>query len=362
MIDTTPLPPAKLEPPGSESISSDGYRLDALRSPAELPDLLVLVAMSGGGKRSAAFAYGALKGMREEMIPAPGGPRPLLNELAGISGVSGGSFTAAYYGLYRDKTFGQYEKDFLYSDTNSYIFGIYLLPWNWGWLVDPTVGTNDYMESVYRQNDIPWRDVCRPDAERPTRDRNRRHGYQLRHSCHFHAGVFRRHLLRPVEVSACPRGGRIERIPRSVSPVTLTNRAADCGGRRPGWERRITEAQRRDPLSRLGVQANNLDRYLDPTRVTYVHLADGGISDNLALRVAGSMMQNLAQSPRVLMAGYIISGASCLSASTARARRIPRSPSTRSLADCSPCSVWSAEDRWIAITFEIFEYGVGAGS
>ena len=65
VVDTTPLPQAKLEPPGSEAISVDGYRLDALAAPGELSDLLVLVAMSGGGKRSAAFSYGVLKGMRE---------------------------------------------------------------------------------------------------------------------------------------------------------------------------------------------------------------------------------------------------------------------------------------------------------
>jgi NTE family protein len=141
VVDTTSLPAAKLEAPGSETISSDGYRLEALAAVDQLPDLLVVVAMSGGGKRSAAFAYGALKGMRQVTIPARGGNTTLLQAVDGITGVSGGSFTAAYYGLYRDKAFGQYEKDFLYSDTNSYIYGIYLLPWHWGWVVGPSTGT-----------------------------------------------------------------------------------------------------------------------------------------------------------------------------------------------------------------------------
>ena len=42
-----------------------------------------------------------------------------------------------------------FEQDFLYQDTESYIWGIYLLPWNWTWLTDPTVGTNDFMDHVY---------------------------------------------------------------------------------------------------------------------------------------------------------------------------------------------------------------------
>ena len=113
------------------------------------PDLLVLVAMSGGGKRSAAFGYGVLKGMKQVMVPTAFGPRPLLGEVGAISGVSGGSFPAAYYGLYREAAFGKFEEDFLYRDTNSNIYGVYLLPWNWAWLVDPSVGTNDYMDKVY---------------------------------------------------------------------------------------------------------------------------------------------------------------------------------------------------------------------
>src|SRR5579872_7048669 len=76
VADTTALSPSQLAPPDSETISNDGYRLDAVTRQGELADLLVLVAMSGGGKRSAAFAYGVLKGMRDVPIPFAGGDRP----------------------------------------------------------------------------------------------------------------------------------------------------------------------------------------------------------------------------------------------------------------------------------------------
>jgi len=108
VVDTTPVPASKLEAPDSESISSDGYRFATLAASDQFPDLFVLVAMSGGGKRSAAFAYGALKGMRQVTIPGDADNRTLLQAVDEISGVSGGSFTAAYYGLYRYKAFGQY--------------------------------------------------------------------------------------------------------------------------------------------------------------------------------------------------------------------------------------------------------------
>jgi NTE family protein len=303
VVDTTPLPASKLAPANSDSISADGYRLDALGSFGQQSDLLVLVAMSGGGKRSAAFAYGALKGMREIAVPTPQGDRPLLSELDAISGISGGSFTAAYYGLYRDEMFGRYEKDFLYSDTNAYIFGIYLLPWNWGWIADPTVGTNDYMERVYDRtmfHGATFKDLAargRPLIAIGATDIN--YGNPFIFTQEFFdvlcSDLYQFPLARAVAAS--------NGFPGLFSPVTLTNHAADCGGRRPGWERRVTEAERQDPLSRLGNQANLLDRYLEPGRTKYVHLVDGGVSDNLGLRVAGGMMQNIAQSPDALTAG-----------------------------------------------------------
>ena len=297
VVDTQPLSATQLEPLGANSISKDGYRLASLGVSQQLPDLFVLVAMSGGGKRSAAFSYGVLKGMRDMPIPTPEGPRDLLDEISGISGVSGGSFTAAYYGVYRDRMFGRYEKDFLYQDTNAYILGIYLLPWNWTWMIDPTVGTNDFMESVYdrtlfhgaRFKDL--RSLGRPLIGISATDLN--FGTPFVFTQEFFDIICSNLDEFPVARAVAASNG----FPGLFSPVTLTGRSADCGGRTPGWVRRVTQAQRQDPLSRLGEQANLVDRYLDPRRTRYVHLADGGIADNLGLRVAGSMLQNLAQSP-----------------------------------------------------------------
>src|SRR5437660_9447465 len=54
-IDTVPLQQASLAPLQSETVSSGGYRLQTLPIGEKAPDLLVIVAMSGGGKRSAAY-------------------------------------------------------------------------------------------------------------------------------------------------------------------------------------------------------------------------------------------------------------------------------------------------------------------
>ncbi len=72
-------------------------------------------------------------------------------------------------------------------------------------------------------------------------------------------------------------------FPVLFSPITLENHAKDCGGWRPGWiDRKIQRDADAQIRRRLMVQAG--EAYLDPARTPYVHLSDGGIADNVALR------------------------------------------------------------------------------
>jgi NTE family protein len=57
-----------------------------------------IMAFSGGGKRSAAFAHGVLRGLRQIPVVEDGHTRSLLDELDYIASVSGGSFPAMHYG------------------------------------------------------------------------------------------------------------------------------------------------------------------------------------------------------------------------------------------------------------------------
>ena len=230
-------------------------------------------------------------------MPLARGPSSLLHQVSAIAGVSGGSFPAAYYGLYHDAAFGRFETDFLYQDTESYIWGIYLLPWNWTWLADPLVGTNDFMERVYDRamfHGATYRDLAQ--RGRPVI------GVGATDLAYGNPVLFTQESFDLIcsDIEKFPLARAVAAsngFPGLFSPITLTNHAADCGGRRPGWLRQISDAERRDPLSRLGVQAQLADRYLDQTKTRYLHLVDGGVADNLALRAGGSVMQGLGQVP-----------------------------------------------------------------
>ena len=95
-----------------------GYRFDVLdRGSGNSDSVFVCLTFSGGGTRSAAFAYGVLEALAEtpkDRTTTGAGPS-LLDEVDIISAVSGGAFTAIAYGLWRDDIFeeGGYERRFL---------------------------------------------------------------------------------------------------------------------------------------------------------------------------------------------------------------------------------------------------------
>ena len=62
-------------------------------------DMVVGLSFSGGGMRAAAFSYGVLEGFDQTRVPTRSGTVSLLDRLDFLSGVSGGSILAAYYGL-----------------------------------------------------------------------------------------------------------------------------------------------------------------------------------------------------------------------------------------------------------------------
>jgi NTE family protein len=261
-------------------ISRGGYRLTSLPITGS-PDVLVLLAFSGGGKRSAAFGYGVLRGLRDFPIVAGGQQRRLLDEVDMMASVSGGSFPAAYYGLYRDKIFTDFEKDFLNQDVEAYIWGTFLIPWHLGWLFDPNFGTNDRMAEVYDKlmfHGATFADLLR--AGRPLVSINATdvdHGYAFS----FHQDQF--DLIcsdltsYPIARAVAASNG----FPVLFTPITLKSYRPNCYGREPAW---VKDDRSNDPLSRVHEQAQVARAYLDPDRTRYVHLLDGGVADNLAMR------------------------------------------------------------------------------
>ena len=107
------------------------------------------MTFSGGGTRAAAFAYGVLAALRDIEVEFDGRPRRLVDEIDGISSVSAGSVTAAYFGLHGMATFDTFPERFLYRNVQGALTRRFLAPWNWVRLVSPTFGRGDFMAEYF---------------------------------------------------------------------------------------------------------------------------------------------------------------------------------------------------------------------
>jgi NTE family protein len=280
------------------------YRLGALKGDNS-DELLILVSISGGGKRSSAFSYGVFKALNGARFDLGGRSRSLLSEVDLVSGVSGGTFTASYYALHREAMFRPkdegcgFERDFLFTDYDADIMGMYLAPWNWGWMMSGEFGTNDNMARLYAER------LFQIDCDAPRDDRPNGALFSDLHgkgapllmvgATDVAKGTFFTFTqdtfdLLCSDLSSFPVAWAVAAsngFPGLFSPVTLKSyrEETNCNVT-PVWlqdqtAKSQTAAAHYEARALLAQLARE---YMDPKRTQYAHLVDGGVSDNLALR------------------------------------------------------------------------------
>lgn len=86
---------------------------DARPGEAADDDMMVGLAFSGGGTRAAAFSFGVLQGFAHTAINDRGRRVPLIDRVDFVTAVSGGSVTAAYFGLKGTAALADFRERFL---------------------------------------------------------------------------------------------------------------------------------------------------------------------------------------------------------------------------------------------------------
>ena len=82
-------------------------------------DMFIGLAFSGGGTRAAAFSFGVLKGLSEVDTRDKARSTALIDRVDFVSGVSGGSVTAAYFGLKKRAALADFRERFLIKDAEA---------------------------------------------------------------------------------------------------------------------------------------------------------------------------------------------------------------------------------------------------
>ena len=260
---------------------SYGYRPANREVRRDRGDIFIYVAFSGGGTRAAALAYGVMEALRETLLDESDDPRSMLDEVDTISGVSGGSFPAAYYGLFGDRIFEEFEPRFLRRNIQRGIIWRTLLPWNLVSLLTPWLSRSDiakgiYHESVFEEASFQTLTEARgPVIYINATDLSSGERFT------FTQGQFD---LICSDLQALPIAYAVaasSAVPMLLSPISMRNNAGSCGFERPEWLEEALSDRRGSP--RQYRAARSFAGLHDPDKM-YLHLVDGGISDNLGLR------------------------------------------------------------------------------
>jgi len=245
-------------------------------------DVLLMLAFSGGGTRAAAFSYGVLKELSETRIGQEGQTHRLSDEVDVITSVSGGSFTAAYFGLYGDRIFKDYEQDFLRRDVQGELSGQVLNPFNWPRLLSPFYTRADMASELYDEtlfHHATYADMIKAHGpyviiNATEMTLGTRYQFTQDYADIICSDLSRLPVSRAVTASSA--------VPILFSPITLTNYAGDCDWQQPAWMRDALENENRS--SRLYNLATGMLALENREDHPYLHLFDGGLADNLGLR------------------------------------------------------------------------------
>lgn len=245
------------------------------------PELLVLVSFSGGGTRAASFTYGVLQELADTEVTTKNGSRPLLEEIDIISSVSGGSFTSAYYGLYGDRIFEDFETRFLRQDVQGSLLWKVARPINWFRLASGAYGKADMAADYYDEilfDGATFADMLRPDA--PTiviNSTDLATGARMGFTQLFFDALCMDLQSYPVSRAVTASSA----VPGLFSPITLENFAGSCGFEPPAW---LADALNDEKSTNRKAHARDIMAYLDREKRPWLHLVDGGVADNLGLR------------------------------------------------------------------------------
>jgi NTE family protein len=261
----------------------EGYRIGAKHVESRSDNLVVNLAFSGGGTRAAAFSYGVLEALRDTKITRGGVERRFIDEIDSISSVSGGSFTAAYYGLFGERIFEDYEEKFLKQNVQGKLTRSFLNPFTWFTTGSPLFGRTDYAAEYYdeilfegktfgdilKRKDAPLIQINATEVSTSTQFTFVQSIFDL-----ICSDLATYPVSRAVAASSA--------VPVLFSSITLNNNAGSCGYElsklaEEGLNTKKLISRRRHLLEKYS-------KYLDSETYPYLHLYDGGLTDNLGIR------------------------------------------------------------------------------
>jgi NTE family protein len=348
---------APVNVPLGQRDAAHGYSFHAHQRPNNLEDLLLVLTFSGGGTRAAALACGVLEELGRTRFAVAGAPRRLLDEVDVISSVSGGSVTAAAYGLYGERAFTNLAASFLKRDVQGALLSRTLNPLNWCRLGSGTFGRSDLAAEYYDK--ILFRGATFGDLDRQPGPFLIINATDVSTGARFDFTQSQFDLigsdLRSYRVSRAVAASSA--VPAVLTPVTLRNYGGDRGVP-PDWLADV--ARQTNRLSeRVLLHVAEVRGYLDSLNRPYLHLVDGGVADNLGLRVVLDALSLLevvpALAPRYRLDRVTKVAVICVNAHSAPEKDWDRKPSPPGMVNLAVASAIIPIDRYSAETLALLK-------
>lgn len=236
---------------------------------------VVALAFSGGGARSAAFSWGVLLEMRDQR--RADGQR-WIDQVAFVTGVSGGAFTAAWFGVHGADGLDGFRGALLDKDWQGQVHDHLAWPGNWRPLARGGINGRDRIadwldREVYghaRMSDLAGPPILLNAVELYT-------GMPFVFAEPWFDALCSD--LRAVRVADAVAASAA--YPFAVRPVVLGAYGQGCDRSLPAW----VGAAARDPETPQVEHdtARSFQTFRDPAQIRFLHLLDGGVIDNFGL-------------------------------------------------------------------------------
>ena len=249
-------------------------------------DTVVALSFSGGGTRAAAFSYGVLAGFDE--TPTPARSSALIDHIDFVTGVSGGSVLAAYYGLKKRKALTDFKQRFLLRNAEENLQtdltltnvarglqgGVNDSTQFPRWLDENLFDHATFKSLLFERRPLVWINASDVYNRTPFVFGRVIFGALCSDLANF-----------PVSLAVAASAA----VPVIFAPVVIQNYPGGCAVPLPDWVERVRKNENASPLLRLFADA--MVRYHSGD-VRFVKLMDGGLVDNYGL--AGFTIARLA--------------------------------------------------------------------
>jgi len=274
-----------VNPPAAHYDADKGYRIERQSENAEDNATLVILAFSGGGTRAAAFSYGVLETLRDMQVTTKSGREVrVLDTVDVITGISGGSFTALAFGLHGEKLFDIYEASFLKRNVQGELLNRALNPFNWPSLASDGWGRSELAANMYDEilfNGATFKDLKRDGPRILVSATDLADGTRLV----FNPENFDVLCTDLSNIRLARAAAASSAVPVVLSSITIDNYGGTCGYRPPPWAKLFLDnPDPPRPAARTVKRLQELEAFADREHRPFLHLVDGGVSDNVGMR------------------------------------------------------------------------------